>query len=191
MADVLEALLAHRPERVMVVVAAEGEPDRPWDRDVVPGALHLDRVGLLDGEVAAVRRVIARLPGADRPVVAELAVVIDLRPVRGRIRDGDNGRPDGERLAQRVRAVHARRGLHAVEVSGEADRGARWPVVAGAEGQGLVAVPVPRANHRVRGGQLQRPLDGCLVGDWLAEGEPDWHADPVGLVVALEDPGLE
>src|SRR5262252_3410783 len=100
MTDVLETLLAHRPERVVVVVPAEGEPDRPRNRDVVAGALHLDRVGLLDGEVAAVRRLVAWLAGANRPVVAELAVVIDLRPMRGRIRDGDNGRSDGERLAQ-------------------------------------------------------------------------------------------
>ena len=40
---VLEALLAHRPVGVVVVVPAEGEPHRPGHRDAVPRAGHLHR----------------------------------------------------------------------------------------------------------------------------------------------------
>ena len=56
---------------------------------------------------------------------------------------------DHERLSQGVRAVPARRALDAVQVSGEAHGGAGRPVVPGPEGEALVTVPVPRADHRL------------------------------------------
>ena len=86
-------------------------------------------------------------------------------------------------------AVHALGALHPVQVAVEADRGVGRPVVPRPEVQVLAAVPVPGADHRLGRGELQRPLDRGPVGDRLAEGQHDRHADAVGLVGALEDLG--
>ena len=196
MADVIEALLTDRPVGVVVVVPAEGEPHRPRHRDAVSRAGHLHGVGLLDGQVAPVRGVVAGPAGADRPVIAEPAVVVDLSTVHRGVADGDQRRADVERLGQGVVTVHARRALHAVQVPGKAHPGAARPVVTRPEvgaGDGHVAgvVPVPGADHRLGRGDLQGSLDRRPVGDLLAEVQDDRHPHAIGLVVPLEDLGPE
>ncbi len=86
-----------------------------------------------------------------------------------------------------VRAVDARRPLDAVQVRDEADPGVRRPVVARAEVEGRIPVPVPGADHRLRGPELERALHGPAIADGPAEREDDGHADTVGLAVTLED----
>src|SRR6202020_3485373 len=96
------------PRGRVVVVAAEGEPDRPVDElVVVPGgalgaADHADRVGLLDGQVRAVRSRRDGLTGRDRPGVLQLAVHVDLRVEATRVGYRDDPLADGERLGQVV-----------------------------------------------------------------------------------------
>src|SRR5580698_11289943 len=98
----------------MVVVTAEGEPDRVVDQLVVvagaagrAAADHAHRVVLLHAHVGAVGRGQAGPAGADRPLVDALAVEIDLRIVRGRAGHGDQRPADLERLGQVGGAVHA------------------------------------------------------------------------------------
>src|SRR5258707_4559659 len=90
-----------------------------------------------------------------------------------------------------MEAVHARSALHGVQVPGEAHGRAGWPVVPRPEVQPLATVPVPRADNRLRGPELQGALDRSLVCDRLAEGEDDRHTDAICLLVALEDLGAE
>ncbi len=90
-------------------------------------------------------------------------------------------------LPQRVREVHAGGDLHAVQVPGEAQLDVLRPVVAGAEPERLVTVPVPGADHLPAARQHQGLLDRLLVLHGLAEREHHRHADPVGLTLALED----
>src|SRR5215467_16392107 len=191
MAHVLEALLVHRPVGVVVVVATEREPHRPGNEQVVPRPLHPYRVVLLNGQVAAVGSRVARPPGADGPVVAQLAVVVDLRPVSPGVRDRDQRRSNVERLSQRVVAVHARRSLNAVEMPGKTDCSAGWPVVSRPEIQSLAPVPVPGSDDRLGRPDLQSALHRSLIRDRLAEGQDDGHAYAVGLVIALENLSLE
>ena len=197
MADVGGALVDHGPRGRVVVVAAEGEPDRPVDELVVVagGALlaadHPHRVVLVHRQVAAVRGRQGVAAGGDRPVVLQLAVDVDLRAVGGCRGDRDDRLADDERLGQRVVPVDAARALHPVEAPGERDRGVRGPEVARAEVERGAPVPVPRADHALGGLQLDRPLHRRLVRDRVAEAQDDRHADPVGRAFALEDLGRE
>src|SRR5579875_281461 len=197
--DVGEALLAHRPVGVVQVIAGPGEPYRPGHLDVVAGPLHVHRVALVDREVGPVRGVVTGPPRADRPVVDQLPVPVEVHVVGRGAGDHDQRAADVERLGQRVVAVDARSALDAVEVAGERDLRVRRPVTARPEVKALhgpahaaaVVVPVPGADDRLGRLDLQRALDRGLVGDLPAEAEDDRHANAVGLVVALEDRGRE
>ena len=197
-ADVGEPLLADRPVRVVQVVAGPREPHRPGHLDVVPGADHVHRVPLLDGQVGPVRRVVAGPAGADRPAVDQVPVPVHLHVV-GRGAGRHDQRPaDGEGLGQGVIPVHARGGLHPVQVPGEADLGVRGPVGARPEGQAgrrgaAPVIPVPGAHDRLGRGDLQRVLDAGPepLRDRAVELQQDRHADAVGLVVSLQDRGPE
>ncbi len=191
MAHVDEALLPDRPVGIVQVVAGPGESHRPRHLDPVAGTLHQDRVALLDRQVRSVRCVLTRPPGADRPSREQLAVPVQLHVVLGRARNDDQRPADAELLGERVHPVKARRGLHAIEMAHEADRGVGGPVITRAEGEGLAVIPVPGADHGLGRGDRQRPLDGCPVLDGLAEGQHDRHPHAVLLLIALEDMGGE
>src|SRR5689334_11445793 len=197
-AHVRGALIHHRPRGRVVVVAAVGEPDRVVDQLVVvaraprgTAAHHADRVGFLHAQVGPVRGGQAGPAGADRPLVLELAVQVDLRLVRGRAGHRDQRPADLEGVGQVVRAVYAVGALDALPVSGEADRGVGRPAVPRPELHLLVSIPVPGADHRLGRGQLERPLDRGFVGDRPAERQHDRYAHAVGLLVPLEDVGAE
>ena len=101
-ADVREALLAHRPERVVQIVAAPREPDRERHFDVVAGADHVDRVRLLNREVVPVRGVVAGASAADRPVSKQLSVAVDVHEVACSAGHDGQLRADCEVLRERV-----------------------------------------------------------------------------------------
>src|SRR5205085_12203508 len=109
---VRRALVHHRPGRGVVVVTAVREPDGVVDQlVVVPGAArraaadHAYRVGLLHAQVGPVRRRQAGPAGADRPLVGQLAVQVDLRLVVSRAGHRDQRPADLEGLGQVPRPV--------------------------------------------------------------------------------------
>ena len=195
-AHVAEALVADRPEGIVQVLAAPGDAHRPGHRDAVARPGHLDRVALFDGQVVAVRRVVAGPPAADRPVRELLAVAVQVHEVLRGADHGDQRRADPEALLEGVVPEQPRGALDAVEVRRDRHPRVRLPVVARAEVQAgrshpAVAVPVPGAHDPPRGPDVERPLHRRPVPDRPVEVEDDRHPHAVGLVIALHDPGRE
>src|SRR5258708_10246416 len=119
------------------------------------------------------------------------ALVVDVHVVRDRAHLGDQRRADRERDMEVMSTVNAVCSLDPVELPGEAHVRARGPVVIRPELDRLVAVPVPGPDYRPACGDAERLLDAGTVRDRLAEGQDDWHAHAIFLMIANLDRGPE